>query len=245
MWQRARIHFKNIESTNSWAKEQLSDFDKQTLTLVTADQQSSGRGRFTRTWLSPIGNFYGTFVFFVSPKGLAIGNIPQVLALSVVAVLEELGFSARIKWPNDIQVSGKKLAGILCETSVETDLLGVVLGIGVNLNMSLGDIETIGQPATSLLLEADRTWDVSDFSDLLYERFASDLELFMQRGFSPFLASYRHYATPLDRKTELTVRNGKSLVKGRFHSFNEDGSLVVTRKDGERLTFCAGEIETS
>ena len=149
-----RYHFSTIDSTNSWAKANVENWTassdeimKETdfaMTLVTAEEQTGGRGRFNRLWESPRGvNIYATFCFLVAPTRSDIRQIPQLLALAASQVLETYQFSPLIKWPNDILIQGKKIAGILCETTMHESLLGVVCGIGLNVNMTKETIEKI------------------------------------------------------------------------------------------------------
>src|SRR4051812_30203915 len=106
-------HFEIIPSTNTWAKENTEKFDPAVLTVITANGQTGGRGRFKRLWHSPSGlNIYVTFCFFLGSEFFnthSIGHVPQLLALSTAFCLEEFGFNPSLKWPNDILLSGKKV----------------------------------------------------------------------------------------------------------------------------------------
>lgn len=239
-----RKHFPSIDSTNTWGKQYAQDLPRDKITLVTADQQTAGRGRFKRHWVSPPNqNIYATFCFFIEKHHSGIGNIPQVLALSTAAVLKELQFQPTLKWPNDILLSRKKVAGILAETTPLSDQLCVVIGIGVNINMPLDLLQQIDRPATSLLAEASRSFDVEEVLQRLTCQFSSDLDRFLAEGFFPFLELYRSYLS-LDRGKTIQFHDNRTVWEGVLHGVNNDGSLNLQLPNGDIKTFIAGEILT-
>ncbi len=180
-------HFSSLDSTNNWAKLHLEEFNQDKITIITADGQTSGRGQFNRKWVSPSGkNIYVTFCFFMDADRSDLGNIPQVLAISTIQALASFGFHAKIKWPNDLILSGKKVGGILCETSPVENKRGIVLGIGLNVNMESELLDKIDQPATSLAHEKGEMVDLKTVLDALRDHFIKDVEVFLKKGFSPF-----------------------------------------------------------
>lgn len=234
-------HFTSIDSTNTWAKQNIPLFEKEGITLVTADEQTAGRGRFTRKWESPPGqNIYASFCFFIEKHRHDIGNVPQVLAISTARTLEEIGFHPKLKWPNDVLLEGKKVAGILCETTPLSDHLGVVLGIGLNVNMPLDLLEKIDRPAASLLSASGKKHDIAKVLERLMHHFGEDLQLFIGEGFHPFLKEYRERLGHAG--TRIRFHDNRVVWEGAFHSVNEDGSLSLLMDNGETKTFVAGEI---
>ncbi len=201
-------HFEWIESTNTWAKENAHLLPPDAMIIVTADGQTAGRGQFKRPWSSPFKqNIYLSFCFFVDKNRSDLGNIPQVLALSTISVLNQLGFTARLKWPNDLLVSQKKIAGILAETTMIDDQLCFILGIGLNVNMPFDLLEKVGQPATSLLHENQlikgeevSLFDLQQIMEMLQEEFLKDYAVFNKEGFTPFLARYQTSILAMDNK---------------------------------------------
>jgi len=238
------IHFETIPSTNTWSKENTHLFDKDEITLVTADSQTAGRGRFKRQWVSPPHqNIYATFNFFVNPSQTSVGNLPQILALSIVDTLFTLNVKATLKWPNDVLLSGKKAAGILCETVLEENsLLCVILGVGLNVNMPLKDLETIDRPATSLFAEAGKIFAISEILSLLVKNFTLDLQLFLEKGFAPF---HKKFCKNLCHKKNelLSFHDQNRIWKGLYHSISKDGSLNLRLQEDLKIkNFYAGEI---
>jgi BirA family transcriptional regulator, biotin operon repressor / biotin---[acetyl-CoA-carboxylase] ligase len=235
-------HFSSIDSTNTWAKHNAHLFEHDKMTLITADEQTAGRGRFKRKWESPSGqNIYATFCFFIEKHRPDIGNIPQVLAISAAEAIEKLGFNPRLKWPNDVLLSNKKAAGILCETTPLSDTLAIIIGIGLNVNMPLDLLEKIDRPATSLFVEGGKKMDIQDVLQSLQKHFMDNLALFLDEGFSPLLAEYkkRFSARQGDR---ILFHDNRRVWEVAYHSINNDGSLNVTLNDGSMKTFVAGEI---
>lgn len=237
-----RIHFRQIDSTNTWAKLHAHEFEKAALTLITADGQTAGRGRFNRLWVSPPGqNIYATFAFFLDAFRSDIPNIPQVLSISASKVLERMSFGARLKWPNDVLLSGKKVAGILCETTTVDTAWCVVLGIGMNINMPKEILEGIDRPATSLLVEDNIQRDVEQVVSSLYQQFSQDLDLFLKQGFLSFLSDYRHYMAH-SMHEDIVFHDNQQIVHGKFMGINDDGSLNLMLEGGKLKKFYAGEI---
>jgi BirA family biotin operon repressor/biotin-[acetyl-CoA-carboxylase] ligase len=190
-------HFETLVSTNAWAMRRIASFPQDKLTLVTADEQTGGRGQYGREWVSPKGkNIYASFCFFINEDQQDPLSLTHVLAMSLAHVLETHGVSCQIKWPNDLLVDRKKIAGILCETQHIPPRFGVVIGVGLNLNMSDEELAKIGQPATSLKKETQKTWEISSVLDEILAVFQQDLDRFLKEGFASFLPTFRKLILP-------------------------------------------------
>lgn len=229
------LHFNTIDSTNTWSKENYKKFNPSRLTIVSADQQTAGVGRYKRQWVSPKQNIYVTFTFFLE-AGRSVANIAQVLALSASKVLEMAGFNPLLKWPNDILLHKKKVSGILCETIMEEMQLVVCLGIGININMTESELHQINQPATSLYHETGRTFEINALLQLLQIQFKNDLELFLNKGFEPFLESYKAHL--VHKKGDII--QGQNFA-GAFERIADDGALIL-RNNGKEESVYSGEI---
>lgn len=237
-----RYHFASIDSTNTWGKRNAHLFDQTKLTLVTANTQTAGRGRFKRRWESPPGqNIYVSFCFFVKKERTDIGNIPQILSISAAHLLKKLGFFPQIKWPNDLMVDNKKIGGILCETTSVEDQLCLILGIGLNVNMPLEILQGIDRPAVSMVTLDGVQRDCEEVLLLLKQFFIQDLSLFLEKGFRPFLDSYLGFV--IHRKGDpIRFHDNQQIWEGAFEKINADGSLVLALSNGGKRTFIAGEI---
>lgn len=237
-----RHHFETIGSTNTWAKEHADAWQSDALTVITASTQTAGRGRFKRTWVSPPDvNIYVTFCFFLDLQRLDIGHVPQLLALCTAEVLEKEGFHPRLKWPNDILLSGKKVAGILSETVIQGSQRCVVCGIGVNVNMPLDICQQIDRPATSLCVEGQKPYSVEKILEALIQHFAASLSLFLKKGFESFFEGFQK--RNVFKPGELVrFHDAYSVVEAFFQNLNADGSITLRLQDGTDKKFYAGEI---
>lgn len=158
-------HLEKISSTNDWAKNHLSNFEKNSRVWVTAQKQTQGRGQHGKVWYSPeYKNLYATLctykVSFTDPL-LEVRNFAQKIA----EFLEKHHVIPTFKWPNDLLVDHKKIAGILCETCPLDGGMWIIIGVGLNVNMDQKECMLIDQPATSLQIETGKTWDLKKVSD--------------------------------------------------------------------------------
>ena len=180
-------HFDSLPSTNDWAKIHLETLSRAALTVITAVTQTQGRGRYGKRWISPAGeNLYATFVFFTPTQDPV--QITHLLALSTSELLQEKDITAQIKWPNDLLVNRKKIAGILCETVADQ---GIAIGIGLNVNMPIESLALIDQPATSILCETGAIQEIHPLLCTITERFSTDLMLYLEKGFAPFASRFQ------------------------------------------------------
>lgn len=234
-------HFKLIGSTNTWAKQHAAEFDRNAITLVTADSQTSGRGRLGRRWLSPPNlNVYATYCVFLAQHRPDIGNLPQVAALSVAQILSAMGLKPLLKWPNDVLVAGKKICGVLSEAIGLPDSTCLLIGIGLNVNMDPKVLSTIDQPVTSLLVETHRHYEVLEVLHLLTHRFAANIREFSSAGFASFLPLYRSLIYIPHHP--ITVGSPQSACSGTIHSIADDGSLRLLLPDNTIKDVHSGEI---
>jgi BirA family biotin operon repressor/biotin-[acetyl-CoA-carboxylase] ligase len=233
------IHLDIIDSTNTYAKQHAATFPPAQITCITAEEQTAGRGRYQRKWVSPRGvNIYATFYFRLPVNTLHLTSLAQVMTYSFASVLLHEGLHPKIKWPNDIQLSSKKVSGILCETAFQKDFVEVFLGIGINVNLE--DAGSIDQPATSLLLETGRKWDKAALLKKIQKQFTADLEKFKKEGFTPFHSAFENL---LAYKGQ-TIRcfDGKKTWEGICHSLTYDGQLNLYLPDKTMHTILSGDV---
>lgn len=236
------IELDVIDSTNTYAKKHSKQLSKTEITCITAEEQTSGRGRYQRKWISPKGvNIYATFYFTLPPDTLHIISLAQLMAISLANVLIHEGLNPEIKWPNDIRLSGKKLSGILCEMQFHPHIAEVFLGIGINVNLDEKSASEIDQPATSLLIETKKAWDKKSLLKKIQQQFVKDLEKFKEEGFSPF---HKQFEKLLAFKGE-TIRcfDGRNVWVGVCHSLTEDGQLNLLLPDNTIHTVLSGDIK--
>lgn len=242
------LRFETIDSTNTYA---LKNFDKlEDLTAVTADEQTAGRGRFDRTWVSDnCQNIYLSFVLKPQKKDY-IANLTQYLSVVCAKVIEtysrDSNVKPQIKWPNDVLVNNKKICGVLCESSLKNNQIqGVVLGIGINLNMPKDTIEVIekmGRPATSLNLELGEKVDKEQFLQKLLNEFFKNYEQAVEDGFAFFKADYKNRIDFLNKTVCLQMRDGAPKEPVVAKDIDDNGNLVVLNEQEEVKTVLSGDI---
>ena len=175
----SEIHLDAVDSTNTYAKTHGLTFAKGQITCITAEEQTAAYGQFQRKWIAPRGvNLYATFYFHLPIETQNITTLAQLMALSLKKVLQGEGLEITMKWPNDLFLKGKKVAGVLCETVFHPQFIEIILGVGLNVNMEEKDLALIDQAATSLKHETGRFWDKKDLLKKLQKQFVSDLEEF-------------------------------------------------------------------
>lgn len=234
------IFKEELGSTNAYVKEHMSELSD--TTVVYTSRQTNGRGRLTRKW-ADVGenNIYMTFCLKPSKNFENVySNLTQYLSVSLCKTLTKYGVNSQIKWPNDVLVNGKKIAGILSETSMQGDRFkGIALGIGVNLNATQEVLETIDKPATSLSVILGKEIDREEFLRALTDEFFADYENFLQTGFAMIREFYLCHASFLNNDINVNVL-GK-IESGCAVDVTNDGALIL-EKDNIRNTLLIGDI---
>ncbi len=203
---------------------------------LVADRQSAGRGRQGRTWFDGSGNFMGSTAVRITPQDPPAASLALVTGLAVYeAVVQALPDPARLqlKWPNDLLLSGAKLAGVLLERTGDT----IVIGIGVNLVAApeLPDRETIALGQIGMAPDRDI------FAANLARCFAAELERWRLYGLDSLVSRWTSAAHPLG--TPLTVSPpGDSVISGKFGGLDSSGALLLRLADGSARVIHAGDV---
>jgi BirA family transcriptional regulator, biotin operon repressor / biotin---[acetyl-CoA-carboxylase] ligase len=239
-------HFDTIPSTNTWALQHANRLMDGMLIQTTADEQTDGRGRFSHRWQAPKGlNLYVTYSYLIDKNRPDIGNIPQIMAISAAKTLSSFKVTPTLKWPNDILINNKKIAGILGETTFipsNPDKLCMILGIGINVNMPTESLAELGRPATSLCLETGKLESVELTLNSLERNFFDDLSVFLKEGFSPFVTSYREQMA-LKKGDPISFHVNGTKLNGSFFDITDKGSLRLCQSDGIITEFVSGELD--
>lgn len=227
------IALQEVDSTNIYAKNNIEKFKDKT--VIHALRQTQGRGRLTRKWVDlGDGNLFLTFVLKPSDKFTDVySNLTQYLSVKLCEIFETFGLKPEIKWPNDVLINGKKIAGILSESVVQGSVFkGLVLGVGVNLNACQEDLDNIPDKlATSLNLELNKNVDINEFISILVEKFFADYEEFLKLGFEFIKRDYVARTSFLDTEIKVQVLNETKF--GIAKSITGSGELVITQNDKE------------
>ena len=177
------IHFDELNSTNVYAREhlaELNDFD-----IISCSLQNKGHGQYERSWFSSDkngGNIYISIV--LKPETIShIDELTRYIALMASRTLEKYGLKPTFKYPNDILINGKKIAGFLAESEfIGQKLKGIVMGAGINLNLTQDEIKNIDIPATSIFLETGKNVEKSEFLNRFLDEFENSYKEFLVNG---------------------------------------------------------------
>lgn len=232
-------------STNAYAFR-LAEEGAVEGTVVIADAQSGGKGRLGRVWSSPPGvNLYCSVILRPSVKPYEAPQLTFLSAVAVARAIEQVtGLKPEIKWPNDVLIADKKVAGLLNEMSAETDGINfVILGLGVNLNMSTEQFPPdLRSPATSLLLEAGQPVERVRFVAQMLKELDMLYAGFLTHGFLQVREEWQQRCNAHDR--EVVVSNGcAEVVRGMFDGIDGDGALLLRQTDGRVERILSGDVK--
>ena len=232
------VHRDMLASTMDEARS-LAEHEAPEGAVVVVEEQTVGRGRFDRAWVSPRSQNL-SFSVILRPTAAQLPYVNMAAALAVVRAVEKAaGLAATIKWPNDVRVGGRKLSGILIETVMAgREVDHAVIGIGINVNFDPAMHPEIAETATSLYRETGRKKDRSEVlgsvlseMDRLYDE--------VKAG-RPLTGEWSAVMETLGR----TVRVGwkERVLEGRAERVDDQGNLILTVTDGTSITVSAGEV---
>jgi BirA family biotin operon repressor/biotin-[acetyl-CoA-carboxylase] ligase len=215
-------------------------------TVVIAEVQKGGRGRLNRKWVSPPGGLWFSVILKPRIPTSSITLLPFAAALAVrEAIAGVTMLETRLKWPNDIMISGKKVAGILLDISAEADSVNyAVVGVGINVNVDAVDISTKisgSQGITSIKNELGHDANRLDIMQATLERLEARLEDLYKKGSTETVAAWKRQADMLGRHVSI-IQNGKVVCEGVASDVDEDGSLVVSTEAGKKVRISSGDV---
>src|SRR5215213_10247076 len=215
-------------------------------TLVIAEVQTGGRGRLGRSWGSPKGGLWMSLVLRPSFDATLAPRITQTAAVGVAKALWEIGVEARIKWPNDLLAGGKKICGILAESSAgnateavkERCLDYVILGVGMNANLDPAELGVPDREVTTIRSELGRDVNLLDLLCALLSNL--DTEVGRIEDFGAVLEDWRYLNCTLGEK--VRVRRFGETIEGRAVDLTTEGALLLSTRRGT-VEFFEGEVE--
>jgi BirA family biotin operon repressor/biotin-[acetyl-CoA-carboxylase] ligase len=236
-----RIHHEVCGSTNDEAIA-LARSGVRHGTIVLADAQRAGRGRSDHTWHSPPGeNLYMSCVLRPEIEARDVPPITLAAGLGVVEAVNSYGVAASLKWPNDVLVAGKKLAGILTEMGSRANRTDyVVVGIGVNLN-TLAFPSELADIATSVRMESGEVVDRAEFIGRLVERLQPWFDRFFDGGVPAIADDWVANANLGSQRVRAEI--GGDTVVGVAAGLEPDGALLITDDLGVHHRVVAGDVE--
>lgn len=228
-----------IDSTNQYLLDRISEM--QSGDACVAEYQQAGRGRRGRKWFSPFGaNLYLSMYWRLEQGPAAAIGLSLVIGIVMAEVLQELGAeNVRVKWPNDLYLGDRKLAGILVELTGKTgDAAQIVIGAGINLSMRHAESDVINQGWVNLQ-EAGVTLDRNMLAARLINALRSALQSFEQEGLSPWLSRWKKLDNFIDRPVKLII--GEREIFGISRGIDAQGALLL-EQDGVIKPWMGGEI---
>ena len=235
------VEHASVGSTNDLARDLAERGEPEGL-FVRADRQTSGRGRLGRSWESPPGNLHASLILRPARPPAEVATLSLVIALALAQAVERLSegrVRPQLKWPNDVQVAGAKLAGILLEMGADGrgGCAWLVAGIGVNVAWAPGD--AVPYRTTSLAAQGLQATPRQVLEGLAASM-RPQLERWQAGGFAAARVDWLARAAGLGRPVEL--RQGEGPVSGILRDVDRSGALCLELASGELTRFSAGEV---
>ncbi len=234
------VNYDTVDSTNDIAKRLVGKSDEAG-TVILADSQTQGKGRLGRTWHSEknVGIYLSTFLNLSLPPEQT-AQITLVAGVALVQAVNEFSRDrAHLKWPNDILLNGKKVAGILTENCRGKAQSGVIIGIGINVNHAHFPV-SLQHIATSMAMENGKIFEKLPLITFLLNRLDQEYRSFLKKGISPTVDQWNLNSEMFGKHISLT--QGTQTFSGTAMKLNEVGQLVILIDNGEEVAFDSGEV---
>ena len=228
-----------IDSTNQYMMAQLERWQKGECLL--AESQTAGRGRRGRQWHSPFGSQFIMSMYWRLDEGpTAAMGLSLAIGVAVVQALESVGYQdLSLKWPNDIYMARRKLAGILVEMSAAVGgICHLVIGVGVNLNLPDAVISQLGQPCAHLA-EQPVVVERNQLTATIIQTLRDALTLFEQQGLSAFLTEWNRLDIFMHQPVKVLL--GNQVIHGLYCGIDGQGNMLLQDHEGMHK-FVGGEI---
>ncbi|MDD4873796.1 MAG: biotin--[acetyl-CoA-carboxylase] ligase [Dehalococcoidales bacterium] len=207
-------------------------------TVIIAEEQTSGRGRLERGWISPKGCVTLSIILYPDIKHLS--SLVMVASLAMLHTIRRVtGIKASIKWPNDVLIKGKKVCGILIESAINNKNVSyAVIGIGINVNLNTRDYAEIAPIATSL---SDEKREYVSRLDIIRNLLVETEKLYLLSRNSD--AVHKEWLDNMDTiGKKVCAKSGENIYEGTVKSVSKDGSLILLLPDGKLVNFSAGDV---
>jgi len=230
--------FAKIPSTNTWIidnSEELRHGD-----TIQTMEQTSGHGRFQRTWHAPANTALLMSVAIDLPAlpPDSIQWLSLAAAISIQQALDSSGINASLKWPNDILVDDRKISGILVETTTGTDIAALGMGLNINQREDMFPPE-IRKKATSVFIASGKQMDIAEIRILLVRKLERNLSLLIGNNITELYNIWIENDSFPGKEIEVTVWDRR--FRARYEGITKDGRLQITCADGKHQIISAGD----
>lgn len=240
-----------LASTNTYLLEALQANPRlPSGTVVAARRQSAGRGRHDRRWVTGGGaNLAFSAIVRANVRPEWIPSLPMAASLGVARALTSFGVAPALKWPNDVLVSGRKICGILSECaqppSREVSEACMVLGIGLNVNMTREEAEAIDRPATSLRVETGQKHDPQNVLSAVLDALPYFVNRWCEGGFPAIREAWILSSAGLGQLVVIRAQGAEcgGELRGTLAGYGEFGELLLETPEGKRRPVLLGDME--
>lgn len=223
------LFFEEVDSTNNKAKQIALEENEGT--VVISEMQTSGRGRRGRGWYSPKGGIYVTYILKPTVSPEKASQLTLVSSLALVETLNSMNknLNAKIKWPNDVLISGKKISGILTELSADMEKINyIVVGVGINLNT---EKEILPENGTSLKIEMKEEVSIKLFLKSFLEHYDSIYQEYLNGKIDLIIGRWKDNSDTLGKNVKIIGIN--ESFEGLAKDIDENGALILQTKEKE------------
>lgn len=235
--------FEETNSTNDIAEKLARDGVKEGV-VVFAESQTRGRGRLGRKWISPPRKgLWFSVLLRPDLRPQAATQLTVVAATALLrAIREQTGLIPEIKWPNDILIGGRKVAGVLTELSAELDhVKHLILGIGVDVNLTASEFPAeLRKLATSLKIEAGHHIQRANLAAAILRELDRDYERIRDHRFQEIADEWEQHCATLGRRVSIQI--GERVLQGHAEALDEDGALLLRTQHGRLERIIGGDV---
>ena len=236
--------FRKVFSTNSIAKF-LANHSAEDGTVLISEIQTKARGRSGKKWEAPDGGIWMSLILRPQVPPARIGLITLATGVAIAKSIRSLGLDAKIKWPNDVLIHGDKISGVLTEVNATfNEIDWIVVGIGIDSNISLEDFsEDVRAGTTTLTEELPAEIDENELIAIFLNEFEKVYKLYKDGEVEAILKDWRELSDTIGKYVNITQTGGK-ITQGYVVGINNEGSLIIERQDGALEKIISGELRT-
>lgn len=239
LWQADLLIFNSLPSTNAWALANIKELKHGD--VIRAIDQTAGRGRFNRDWIAPEGcNLNLSVIINHTHNTIPVTMLLPATAIAVRDALKKCNIEAALKWPNDVIVSHKKIAGILAEVEPATNYLVIGIGINVNINSQAIAKMKFPQPPTSMAAENNHSFDINNICNHVLSSLEQTVNSLYIKGIS--YISQRWQENDYLKGEILSIKNEKEIITGKYVGMHSSGQLEIIDSTGKTYLFWSGDV---